>query len=109
MVPLQQDLQREQKRLRLPPERRKGAGPGFASENDLARSRLLHRLNVLNIPWEPVKGRGQKGTFHEVWRVQWKPESRWDHRSRSLGQHRADSSGKFWRGTRPRRRPISRR
>jgi hypothetical protein len=76
MVPLQQDLQREQKRLRFPPEAsQKVLDLDLRSENDLARSRLLHRLNLLNITWGTGERTGaKKGTFHEVWRVQWKPE-----------------------------------
>jgi hypothetical protein len=76
MVPLQQDLQREQKRLRFPPEATKKIFDlDLRSENDLARSRLLHRLNLLNIPWgESERAGSKKGTFHEVWRVQWEPE-----------------------------------
>ena len=50
-LPLQQDLQRHQKRLRLPPE----AGQrllelDLRKPNDLERSQLLHRLNLLNVP-----------------------------------------------------------
>jgi Family of unknown function (DUF5682) len=44
-------------------------------ETHLARSRLLHRLNLLNIPWGTAERAGsKKGTFHEIWSVQWKPE-----------------------------------
>lgn len=76
-VPLAQDLAREQKRLRLPPEA--GQRPldlDLRKPNDLDRSRLLHRLNLLEIPWGQMeRQRGaQKGTFHELWRVQWQPE-----------------------------------
>jgi hypothetical protein len=76
MVPLQQDLAREQKRLRLPAE----AAPrdhdlDLRKPTDLDRSRLLHRLNLLGVPWgETRRGRGAQGTFHEFWRLQWKPE-----------------------------------
>jgi hypothetical protein len=76
-VPLQQDLTREQKRLRL----KMDATP---RELDLdlrqpinqERSHLLHRLILLNIPWgRPFAGGGQvKGTFHEYWTLQWQPE-----------------------------------
>ena len=44
-------------------------------ENDLARSHLLHRLNLLDIPWGQFQPtRGKKGTFHEFWLLQWHPE-----------------------------------
>ncbi len=76
MVPLQQDLVRLQKRLRMPPEpTEKMYDLDLRKENDLARSHLLHRLNLLDIPWGQFQEtRGKKGTFHEFWLVQWHPE-----------------------------------
>ncbi|NJL78262.1 MAG: hypothetical protein HC874_00840 [Richelia sp. SL_2_1] len=76
MVPLQQDLQRQQKRLRMPAETtEKMYDLDLRKENDLARSHLLHRLNLLDIPWGQFQAtRGKKGTFHEFWLVQWHPE-----------------------------------
>lgn len=76
-VPLAQDLGREQKRLRFPPEAsQKQLDFDLRKPNDLDRSRLLHRLNLLAIPWgKQQRQRGsQKGTFHELWTVQWQPE-----------------------------------
>ncbi len=44
-------------------------------ETDAARSRLLHRLRLLGVPWgEPVASRGSTGTFRETWRLRWEPE-----------------------------------
>jgi hypothetical protein len=77
MVPLAQDLAREQKRLRLPPEAaQRQLDLDLRKPNELDRSRLLHRLNLLGIPWgKQQRQRGaQKGTFHELWAVQWQPE-----------------------------------
>ena len=76
MVPLAADLSREQKRLRLPPDpAQKTIDLDLRKENDLAKSRLLHRLNLLNVPWGQVLASGSgKGTFHELWRTQWQPE-----------------------------------
>jgi hypothetical protein len=76
MVPLQQDLQRQQKRLRMPADAtEKMYDLDLRKENDLARSHLLHRLNLLDIPWGQFQPtRGKKGTFHEFWLVQWHPE-----------------------------------
>jgi len=52
MVPLAQDLLREQKRLRLSPEAaRRQLDLDLRKPNDLDRSRLLHRLNLLGISW----------------------------------------------------------
>jgi hypothetical protein len=76
MLPIQQDLRREQKRLRLPAEA-SYSDKDFDLRNatDLERSVLLHRLNLLDIPWGQVQRTGGgKGTFHELWRIQWHPE-----------------------------------
>ncbi|NMQ19379.1 hypothetical protein E4P82_09355 [Candidatus Competibacter phosphatis] len=75
MLPLQQDMQRQQKRLRLPPE----AGQrllelDLRKPNDLERSQLLHRLNLLDISWGKAERASGKGTFKEHWRLQWQPE-----------------------------------
>jgi hypothetical protein len=76
MVPLQQDLMRQQKRLRMPADAtEKMYDLDLRKENDLARSHLLHRLNLLDIPWGQFQQtQGKKGTFHEFWLVQWHPE-----------------------------------
>ena len=74
-LPLQQDLQREQKRLRLPPEATQNVRDfDLRKPNDLDRSRLLHRLRLLNIPWGTIERSTGKGTFRELWRLQWQPE-----------------------------------
>jgi hypothetical protein len=76
MLPIQQDLRKEQKRLRLPAEATY-SDKDFDLRNatDLERSVLLHRLNLLGIPWgEMQRSGGGKGTFHELWRLQWHPE-----------------------------------
>lgn len=74
-TPLQQDLQREQKRLRLPPEALdRTLELDLRKPHDLDRSLLLHRLRLLSVPWgktETVRG---KGTFREVWKLRWEPE-----------------------------------
>lgn len=76
-VPLQQDLDAWQKRLRLPvTETEKSYDLDLRQPNDLGRSNLWHRLLLLDIPWgQPGQAAGRaKGTFHEMWRVQWLPE-----------------------------------
>lgn len=76
-VPLQRDLTALQKSLRmkvsaedqlLDLDQRK--------ETDLARSRLLHRLRILRIDWGTPEDarRRARGSFHELWRLQWRPE-----------------------------------
>ncbi|HWQ35074.1 MAG TPA: DUF5682 family protein [Blastocatellia bacterium] len=75
-VPLQQDVQREQKRLRLQAEAtHRDLDLDLRKENDLERSHLLHRLSLLGIAWGQLQQGGNgKGTFHELWRLQWQPE-----------------------------------
>lgn len=75
-VPLQQDLQRHQKRLRLAPDAaQRVIDLDLRKPGDLERSELLHRLALLGIPWgRSERGGGAKGTFHELWRLQWQPE-----------------------------------
>ncbi|HKQ75742.1 MAG TPA: DUF5682 family protein [Blastocatellia bacterium] len=75
LAPLQQDLAREQKRLRLPAEALESAlDLDLRKPNDLDRSRLLHRLLLLGVRWGETQGAGGKGTFHEIWRLRWQPE-----------------------------------
>ena len=75
MVPLQSDLRREQKRLRLSPEASdRLLELDLRKPNDLDRSHLLHRLNILDIPWGKLQDARGKGTFHENWTVKWEPE-----------------------------------
>ncbi|MGW9306337.1 DUF5682 family protein [Streptomyces cyaneofuscatus] len=75
-VPLQRDLTRGQRTLRLKPEAlEKELDLDLRKETDAARSRLLHRLRLLGIGWgEPAEGRGSTGTFRESWRLRWEPE-----------------------------------
>jgi hypothetical protein len=77
MVPLQRDLQREQRRLRLRPAALdKDYDLDLRKPGDLDRSRLLHRLRLLDVPWgvpgeSAIRG---KGTFRETWTLAWRPE-----------------------------------
>ena len=74
MVPLQQDVTKLQRRLRLKPDARtKEITLDLRREIDRERSRLLHRLNVLEVPWgEAVEARGL-GTFKEAFVLEWQP------------------------------------
>jgi hypothetical protein len=86
MVPLARDLARAQKRLRLPA----AAAPrtlelDLRTESHRQRSQLLHRLDILGVDWgrpadtrgphlPPHHGTGRtRGTFKEVWELQWHP------------------------------------
>lgn len=76
-VPLQQDLERLQKRLRLKPEAsQRTLDLDLRNPNDLARSHLLHRLDLLAIGWGRLRqaGHGARGSFHEIWSLEWEPE-----------------------------------
>ncbi len=76
MVPLQRDLRALQKKLRMKPEAfQKPLRLDLRKPNDLARSHLLHRLQLLEIPWgRKARHHAGKGTFHENWDLQWMPE-----------------------------------
>ena len=67
-----------------PPSGRPGCGPtprrarvelDLRTPNGLRRSRLLHRLVALGVPWGILRdGRGTSGTFRETWQLAWEPE-----------------------------------
>lgn len=75
-VPLQRDLTRQQRSLRLKPEaHERELELDLRKDTDAARSRLLHRLRMLGVGWgEPGTGRTSTGTFRESWRLRWEPE-----------------------------------
>lgn len=75
-VPLQQDLARQQKRLRLKPEAQdKPLDLDLRSDTDRERSVLLHRLRLLGVDWGTPREEGRsKGTFREQWSLRWDPE-----------------------------------
>ncbi|MFI1653820.1 DUF5682 family protein [Streptomyces sp. NPDC020472] len=75
-VPLQRDLDRRRRTLRLKPEaQERELGLDLRKETDGERSRLLHRLRLLGVHWgEPAAGRAGTGTFRETWRLRWEPE-----------------------------------
>lgn len=75
-TPLAADLARHQKLLKLKPE----ADPremslDLRSDAGGAKSRLLHRLAVLDVDWGKLaEAGGSRGTFRESWVLQWRPE-----------------------------------
>ncbi|WP_228979945.1 DUF5682 family protein [Streptomyces sp. DH12] len=76
-VPLQRDLTRLQRTLRLRPEAsERDLDLDLRKETDAARSRLLHRLRLLGVDWgtPAVPRTGSTGTFRESWRLSWEPE-----------------------------------
>ncbi len=73
--PLQVDIEKEQKRLKLPPTADfKDYTLDLRKEADLERSILLHRLNLLQVNWGVQHQVSGKGTFKEQWRLQWEPQ-----------------------------------
>jgi hypothetical protein len=75
MVPLQRHLREEQRRVRLKAEATpRDVDLDLRKPLDLERSRLLHRLALIGVPWgTPREARG-KGTFRESWTLEWRPE-----------------------------------
>ncbi|MCS0600129.1 DUF5682 family protein [Streptomyces sp. LP11] len=75
-VPLQRDLARQQRSLRLKPEAlERELELDLRGPTDAGRGRLLHRLRLLGVHWgEPAESRGSTGTFRETWRLRWEPE-----------------------------------
>lgn len=73
--PLLQDVEKTQKRLRLPAEAGiKELLLDLRESLHLERSIFLHRLLLLDITWgHPQQVRG-KGTFKEQWQLKWEPE-----------------------------------
>ncbi len=75
MVPLQKDLQQQQKRLRLKPDPdTKSIVLDLREPTGLERSQLLHRLNLLHIPWGKLEQVRGTGTFKEGWQLKWNPD-----------------------------------
>lgn len=76
LAPLLEDLQREQRRVRLKPEAlERELAVDLRSESGLDRSTLLHRLNLLGVPWGKLTDAGKsRGTFRERWVLRWEPE-----------------------------------
>ncbi|MFJ9947101.1 DUF5682 family protein [Kitasatospora sp. NPDC091207] len=76
-VPLQRDLDRLRRSLRLKPAvEPRELDLDLREETDAARSRLLHRLRLLGVDWG-VPSRSavtSTGTFRESWRLCWQPE-----------------------------------
>jgi hypothetical protein len=75
-VPLARDLAAQQRAVRLKPEALdRVLELDLRREIDLTRSRLLHRLRALDVPWgQPEADRRGTGTFRETWRLRWQPE-----------------------------------
>ena len=76
-VPLQKDFDTIAKRLRLKiEEEEKVVELDLRKPNDVEKSKLYGRLNILGITWAKAEQSRtkDKGTFKEFWRVAWQPE-----------------------------------
>jgi len=75
-VPLVQDVQAQQKRLRMPV--RADTVPlelDLRQPAHLDKSILLHRLAMVGVDWGSRQVvRGKSGSFHEQWQLAWEPE-----------------------------------
>lgn len=89
VIPLQKDLEKQIKTARLTAYRKsseelwlkataanKRGGLDLRNDNDLLKSHLLHRLDILDIPWGKLqKETGRElSTFKEYWKLKWKPD-----------------------------------
>jgi hypothetical protein len=76
MVPLARDLEATRKRLRLKQSAaEQQLNLDLRTETHLSRSKLLHRLILLNVPWgQPAENARTTGTFRESWLLEWRPE-----------------------------------
>lgn len=76
MVPLAKDLADLQRKLKLKPSAAVTVAElDLRRESHRAKSHLLHRLQLLGIPWgSPSDVGGTRGTFKEAWTLEWYPE-----------------------------------
>ncbi len=75
VVPLQADFEARCRRLRFRPAAAdRDVELDLRNDTDRERSRLLHRLRLLDVPWGRVTHASGEGTFKEAWRLRWQPE-----------------------------------
>jgi len=88
-VPLQNDIEKQIKTARLSKywhntdtlwlkgtKANPRGGIDLREEKDLLKSHLLHRLNMLDIPWgrQEEVSRFDTGSFKELWKMKWRPD-----------------------------------
>ena len=75
-MPLARDLAQWQKKTRLKPEDlEQGVRVDMRANAGLLKSTLLHRLNLINVPWGRLaEAEAGPGTFRDVWIFRWVPE-----------------------------------
>ena len=80
MIPLQQNLEKTIKSARLSKEYQAAEAVDkkldLRKDNHLLASHLLHRLNIIGIPWGKQKRGSQYNTggFSETWKLHWRPD-----------------------------------
>lgn len=75
LVPLDADLRRQAKSLRLPlSATAKEITLDLRKDTDRSKSRLLHRLRILGIEWGKPSHTSGTGTFKEGWVLEWVPD-----------------------------------
>lgn len=73
--PLLQDVEKAQKRLRVPAEAGvKELTLDLREQMQLERSILFHRLLLIDVTWAHMMQTSGKGTFKEQWQIKWEPE-----------------------------------
>ncbi len=74
--PLARDLTAWQRKTRLKPQDLElEIKLDLRSEAGLLKSTLLHRLDLIRVPWgRLVDAQAGRGTFREVWVIKWEPE-----------------------------------
>jgi hypothetical protein len=77
-APIKADFEAEVKKCRLEKSSSaKDLALDLREPAHLRKSRLLHRLRILGVPWgEPdaSAGEGKQGRFHEGWELRWQPD-----------------------------------
>jgi hypothetical protein len=75
-MPLAIDLARWQRKTRLSPEALESdIAVDLRSEAGLLKSTLLHRLDLIAVPWgRLIDAQAGRGTFRELWKLAWAPE-----------------------------------
>ena len=73
--PLARDLADWQRKTRLKPQDLEfEIKVDLRSEAGMLKSTLLHRLNLINVPWgKLLDAQVGRGTFREVWVIEWEP------------------------------------
>ena len=73
--PLARDLAAWQRKTRLKPQDLElEIKLDLRSDAGLLKSTLLHRLNLINVPWGKLTdAQAGRGTFREVWVIEWAP------------------------------------